>query len=804
MAKMSSINPRKWRPFLPLLLVILQLDALAQLGVVGGKVMDAETGDAVPGATILLAKRSAASQPDGGFAFDQVPAGDYPIQITAVGYTPFLDTIQKNASEDVWLEISIDRKLDQIEEVTVVGQSQRNQVKQAPIRAVFIDTRAVSTRAISLTDLMNNSPGIRVRQSGGMGSRPELSINGFQGKSIKYFKDGVPIDHLGEGFNLSSLPVEMLDRVEVFKGVLPASLGADALGGAVNLVTDSQDKSQARAFYEIGSFSTHRLGLMANRKTADARWSYGADVFFNYADNDYKALVGVIDPDTRNVQHKRLPMFHNAYTHLMGEVYSSIINRPWTEELKFSLSGFNLKKEQQHPALMTDPYGALHSKQYTVVPSLRYKHRLFQDRLAIDHYSSYNDLRSQRIDTLRGTYDWYGNWTPSSSVGESRLPSHSDISERQWVSRTHLNYQLSPASRLELNHVFTSVGRDGSDPLGPRMQETQLDVLSLTSTFQKHVFGLSLEQFFFNEKLQNQLMAKYYRYQASGLQNTWLSTQVNESDFRETSGDFWGITEALKYRFSSTSFIRGALELTYRLPDREELFGNNVFLVPNFELTPERSFNANLGYNVHLFDRLTLEANVFYRRTKDMILLVPIQAPNAQYQNQENVQGYGFDLDLSYRISSKYKIIGNATWQDLRLYGISNAQDLWKNQARLRNTPYFFANLSMQADYRNILHTGDGLQGFLHYNYMREFYLETIPKSLEAGGFLGLVGSANLNSNLVIPDQHLLSAGFNYGFTGERLYVGAECRNLLNRDVYDYYRVQRPGRSFHLKLTYKI
>jgi len=87
---------------------------------------------------------------------------------------------------------------------------------------------------------------------------------------------------------------------------------------------------------------------------------------------------------------------------------------------------------------------------------------------------------------------------------------------------------------------------------------------------------------------------------------------------------------------------------------------------------------------------------------------------------------------------------------------------------------------------------------------MREFYLETIPKEVEPGGFLGLSGSADLSSNLIIPNQHLLNAGFTFQFQKNKMAIGAEARNLLNRDIYDYYRVQRPGRSFHLKLSYQI
>jgi outer membrane receptor protein involved in Fe transport len=87
---------------------------------------------------------------------------------------------------------------------------------------------------------------------------------------------------------------------------------------------------------------------------------------------------------------------------------------------------------------------------------------------------------------------------------------------------------------------------------------------------------------------------------------------------------------------------------------------------------------------------------------------------------------------------------------------------------------------------------------------MREFYLETIPKSWEPNGFLGLSGNANINSNLIIPNQHLLNGGFTYNPSYRGFTIGAEVRNILNKNLYDYYRIQRAGRSFYLKLSYQI
>lgn len=758
----------------------------------------------ISSASIYVSNYSGQTDSEGIFIINSLKSGIYRIQVEALGFEPFIDTITKYGSEGLKLTIPLREESEKIEGITVIGNSENEKIKQAPIRTVFIDTRAVSTQAISLTDLMNRNTGIRIRQNGAVGSRPEISINGFQGKSIKYFKDGIPMDFLGEGYNLTSLPVEMLDHIEVYKGVLPVSLGADALGGAVNLVSDSKSLNKFQGYYEIGSFDTHRLGIITSKISKDQKWGYGAEAYFNYSKNNYKALVDVINPETRNPEAMRLPMFHNAYKHYLAEIYASIRNRGWADELKFSLIGFDLKKEQQHPSLMTDAYGALHSKQNSIVPSLRYKLNLFDNKFRIDQYSSFNILQTQRIDTIKGRFDWFGNYYPGTDVGESRLPSNSKVNENQWVSRTNISYLLSPSSKIELNYVFTSANRSGLDPLGPRIQGTDIDILSLESNYKKQVLGIALENNFLGDKIQNQIIGKYYSYQASGYQNTWFSTDVTENDRRTVSSHHWGVTEGLRYLINNTSLIRGSLEYTYRLPDREELFGNNVFIVPNFELRPERSLNINLGFKTKVFKSLTAELNGFYRNTDGLILLVPIQSPNAQYQNQEHVRGYGVDLDLNYHFGRNYRLYTNATYQDLRLFGIDAAQDAWKNNARLRNTPYFFANAGASLKYENLIYQKDELDIFFNYNFMREFYLETIPEDLEPGGFLGLSGSSNLNSNLIIPNQHLLNLGFSYGFLNNQVHISGEVRNILNKDLYDYYRVQRPGRSIHLKLSYRL
>ncbi|VTP86645.1 TonB-dependent receptor plug domain-containing protein [Sphingobacterium daejeonense] len=58
----------------------------------------------------------------------------------------------------------------------------------------------------------------------------------WTGRSVGIFIDGIEISTYGSSFNLNNIPPAMIERIEVYKGVLPAHLTGDLLGGAINIV----------------------------------------------------------------------------------------------------------------------------------------------------------------------------------------------------------------------------------------------------------------------------------------------------------------------------------------------------------------------------------------------------------------------------------------------------------------------------------------------------------------------------------------------------------------------------------------
>src|SRR5690606_13161123 len=91
-----------------------------------------------------------------------------------------------------------------------------------------------------------------------------ITLNGFTGCNIRVFMDGVPMEGMGTAFQLNNIPVNMAERIEVYKGVVPIEFGADAMGGVINIVTNRTQNTTVDVSYAYGSFNTHKSNIALN------------------------------------------------------------------------------------------------------------------------------------------------------------------------------------------------------------------------------------------------------------------------------------------------------------------------------------------------------------------------------------------------------------------------------------------------------------------------------------------------------------------------------------------------------------
>ena len=149
-----------------------------------------------------------------------------------------------------------------------------------------VDTRDLQNSTKSLGDALAKTPGLKLRESGGVGSDMNVMLDGFSGKHVKVFIDGVPQEGVGGSFGLNNIPVNFAERIEVYKGVVPVTFGADAIGGVINIVTKKSVLKRRNWFldaaYSYGSFNTHKSYVNFGQ-TLKNGFSYEVNAFQNYS-----------------------------------------------------------------------------------------------------------------------------------------------------------------------------------------------------------------------------------------------------------------------------------------------------------------------------------------------------------------------------------------------------------------------------------------------------------------------------------------------------------------------------------------
>lgn len=204
-------------------------------GMISGKILSGHK-KAVDYATVRLDGTSYGCHTDQqGIYHITAPAGNYRLIVSAVGYKTIEHDITIKTDYREKMNFTLQEDAIQLGEVSVVSTGV-NRVKNSAYNAVAIDTRDMLNTTKTLGEALAKTPGLKLRESGGVGSDVNLMLDGFSGKHVKVFIDGVPQEGVGGSFGLNNIPVSFADRIEVYKGVVPVNFGTDAIGGVINIV----------------------------------------------------------------------------------------------------------------------------------------------------------------------------------------------------------------------------------------------------------------------------------------------------------------------------------------------------------------------------------------------------------------------------------------------------------------------------------------------------------------------------------------------------------------------------------------
>ena len=676
-----------------------------------------------------------------------------------------------------------------IDNATVTAKSKEQNLREGAfaINAVSIRTQAATLQ--SLTQAIDRTNGIRIREEGGVGSDFDLSINGMSGNSIRYFLDGMPLDAKGTGMTLANLPVNIIDRVEIYKGVIPASFGSDALGGAVNIITNRSSRNFVDFSYGIGSFHTHKADFSAQYIGKRTGLIIRPVISAHYSKNDYMMR----DVKVRNEDHtafvvKDLPRFHDDYLSLFGQLEAGVRNRSWADAFFVSASYSKIDKDIQTGATQSHVIGMAERHTESLSFSARYeKSDFLADGLQLQLSASHTLDHSQTVDTTYRLYYWDGSYINGGySEIRRRGKSLRDYLRPMTVVRGNLNYDIAAGHELSLNYMLNRSGNKQEDSWDRDFVPTN-DILA------KHIAGLSYDQSLMEGRMNNTFFVKDYVNHLTVNQTELSSTTGADKIKGSNTQNYVGYGLGTRYLFSDAVAMKGSYEHSVRLPVARELLGNGATVYPNVALKPEISENFNLG----VFGSLDLgeghmisyEMNGFVRLVDNYIRASLMETESMmQYVNVDAVHIKGLDGELRYDWAGKLHAAVNASYddsRDMREFTQSGERSVtYRN--RTPNRPWTYCNAELSYTFHNVFQDDDRLRLSTDYQWVHWFYL-----TWEA------FGSASSKSR--VPTQHITNASLLYSWHSGRYNVSLECSNLLDALAFDNYMLQKPGRAFFLK-----
>ena len=756
----------------------------AQKAIVYGQITDDKTGEPIAGAGVSIAKdgKGTVADADGRYTLNIQGRQQVRLNFQYLGY--------KTESREIALRDSvccnirlkpIDNVLD---EVTVTTRSEMRKLRESAMPISVIGQRQLQGTASNINDVLARTVGVTVRNTGGMGSASRISVRGLEGKRMGMYIDETPMSQLSNFVALNDIPTNMIERIEVYKGIVPYKFGGSALGGAVNVVTKEYPPIYLDFSYEIGSFNTHQVSSVLKRTNRKSGLQFGVGGVVSYAKNNYKMTLA-------NLDGRIVERDHDRFNKIMGGM-SVKATQWWFDEMKWELIFMKTRQEIQGIDLnVREAYN--HSTNYVTALTLK-RNNFFLDGLDFDFNAGYIIGKYGLCDKAEHRYDWDGKVLPPvSSFGGEQNNFASDGNNRsnELTAKLNMGYTIDMHHALNLNIYADHNSLHPNDSLMDKSLGFRANFPSKMKTL---TVGLSYDLTLFDGRFQNAFTLKDFLFSSHSRSIDIYS--VKEPQPVKTSKNYIGFSNAMRYKFTNDLMLKASFNSEVRIPTSEELIGNGYSILASPALKPERTSGVNLGllYRHIKTDGglIEIELNGFYNQLEDMIRFTPDMIPTmARYRNFGSVRTKGVELEAKGDICPLLYLYANGTYQDLRdvrktIPG-TEVENPTRNK-RIPNVPYLLANFGAELHKENLFGgSGQNTRLLFDASYIHQYFYDfEVSKYQERK----------------IPTSMTMDAALEHSFCNDRWTITFKVKNLTDRRIVSELNRPLPGRYIGIKVRY--
>jgi outer membrane receptor for ferrienterochelin and colicins len=523
------------------------------------------------------------------------------VTISYIGYKTHLDTLDKNTSKTITLEV----QPISLHDIVTTGQyvPQSAQASVFPVK-VITEEKIQGQAATNLRDLFTNEMSIKVSQDNILGAG--MSINGISGQNVKIMVDGVPvIGRLNGNIDISQINLNNVERVEIIEGPMSTVYGSDALGGVINIITktkfDDKWRVKSNSFYEsVGTYNFD--GDIAVRLSEEDKLNItGGRNYFNG--------FSPIDTSRSKLWKPKEQYFTSLnFSHRFDK---AVIRYNFDYFYEYILSRGN-PREPYFETAFDD-----HFKTFRMKNSLSYQGEISNNKF-LDVTLAYSNFKRRKNTFLRDLTNLQDILT--NSENDQDTSTFDNILFRTTYSSDGYLPNLSYQSGFEFNFDNAS---------GARISNAKTNV-------QDYAFFTSIQYIPF-EKFTIQ---PAFRVISNTLYKAPLIPSLN-----------------LKYEFTDKLKVRAAYSKGFRAPSLKELYflfvdvNHNIQGNQNLKAENSDSYNLVMSYMIQRDASVyKIEPKIFYNDIQNQITLATVSSSLYSYINLGNFKSLGAELKVQYII----------------------------------------------------------------------------------------------------------------------------------------------------------
>jgi len=146
--------------------------------------------------------------------------------------------------------------------IVAVGEGETGPFESAVDATGFvevIDADDAWRGSTSVGELLERATGVHVKHLGGREDFSTATVRGAGGGQVKILLDGVSLTSASTGVvNLADLPVDSIERIEVYRGFVPVAFGSAGASSVINVVTRRPNGRELAASFSYGSFNSSK------------------------------------------------------------------------------------------------------------------------------------------------------------------------------------------------------------------------------------------------------------------------------------------------------------------------------------------------------------------------------------------------------------------------------------------------------------------------------------------------------------------------------------------------------------------